>query len=179
MKKTKKIIFILIMLIIIGGIIFICIKNKDKKQTAIGEGLEYTPQEEISDTQMRQTSINLYYLNSSTKELKSETKSVDAKLLIENPYKKIVELLIEGPKSEGLTNVFPENAKILDAKIENNCVTLNFSEEISNFKDDVQKYNIINSILNSLSQLNEVNSVKILVNNKEDKNFNEEYKAIY
>ena len=48
-----------------------------------------------------------------------------------------------------------------------------------NFKDDVQKYNVINSILNSLTELNEVNSIKILVNNQTNENFEEEYSAIY
>ena len=78
-----------------------------------------------------------------------------------------------------LQNVFPENTKILGTSIENGCVTLNFSEEILNYKDDVQKYNIINSILNSLNQLNEVNSIKILVNNKTSEKFDEQYTAIH
>lgn len=179
MKNQKTLLIIICALIIIGIVVFMIINSKSNKENTIGEISEYTPQEEISDEQMRETMITLYFLNSETKELKSEGKLINATELIENPYKIIVELLIAGPNSTDLTNVFPENTRILDAKIEDHCVTLNFSEEIASFKDDVQKYNIINSILNSLTCLNEVDSIKILVNNQTNENFDEEYTAIY
>ncbi|MCI9063798.1 MAG: GerMN domain-containing protein [Clostridia bacterium] len=173
--KNKTIFFILI-IIIIGVLSFVFINYKRNKTKDIAE---YTPQEEISEDQMKETIVTLYFLNSETKELKSEGKLLCANELIENPYKKIVELLIAGPTNSNLQNVFPENTRILDTNLENNCITLNFSEELLNYKDDVQKYNIVNSILNSLTQLNEVNSIKILVNNKSAEKFDEEYSAIY
>ena len=175
-KKIKGIIIALVVIAILVGIIIFLFWGKDDEVAFVEE---YTPQEEISSQQMRETIVTLYFLNSETKELKSEGKLVDAAVLIQNPYKLIVGLLIEGPKSEKLQNVFPENTRILDASIEEGCVTLNFSEEILKFEDDVQKYNIINSILNSLTGLNEVNSMKILVNNEKVKEFDEEYTAIY
>ena len=88
----------------------------------------------------------------------------------------MVELLISGPKTDSLKNVFPDNVKILDTKLENNCIVLNFSEELASVSEDTQKYNIVNTILNTLSQLNEVNSIKILVSGETNDNFNEEYK---
>ena len=179
MKGSKKLIIIICSLIIIGIIVFIIINSSSKKNNILGEMSEYTPQQEISDEQMRETKVTLYFLNSDTKELKSEGKLINATELLKNPYKRIVELLVEGPNNSELKCVFPENTRVLDAKLEKNCVTLNFSEEIVKFEDDVQKYNIINSILNSLTELNEVDSIKILVNNKTDENFDEEYTAIY
>ena len=175
--KNQKLLLIICILIDVGGIILLLINSKNKNN--INELAEYIPQEEISDEQMRETKVTLYFLNSETKELKSEGRLINANELIQNPYKRIVELLIEGPDSSNLMNVFPENTRILDTKIESGLVTLNFSEELINYKDDVQKYNIINSILNSLTVLNEVDAIKILVNNKVDKNLDEEYKAIY
>ena len=179
MKNKKIILIIIAILIIVGVAIFMTCGTKNKEENTIGEISEYTPQEEISDEQMRETIVTLYFLDSETKELKTESKLISATELIENPYKKIVELLIAGPNSTELTSAFPENTRILDAKIENRCVTLNFSEELANFKDDVQKYNIINSILNSLTQLNEVDSIKLLVNNETIECFDETYSAIY
>ena len=178
--KNKKVFFIiLIILIIIGITTIIIIKQNGNKENTEEEIQEYTPQEEISDEQMRETIVTLYFLNSETKELKSEGRLINATELLQDPYKTIVQLLIEGPKNSELENVFPENTRLLETKIENNCVTLNFSEEILNYENDVQKYNIINSILNSLTQLNEVNSIKILINNETNEDFNEEYTAIY
>lgn len=179
MKGNKKLIIIICTLIIIGGVVFIIVNSTNKQENISGEMSEYTPQEEISDEQMRDTKLILYFLNKETKELKSESKLINATELLENPYKKIVELLIEGPNSTDLAKVFPENTRVLDAKIEKSCIILNFSEEIVKFEDDVQKYNIINSILNSLTELNEVDSIKILVNNQTNDAFDEEYTAIY
>ena len=127
----------------------------------------------------RETILTLYFLDPETNSLKSEGKLVDSNILLDNPYKLIVQSLIDGPKSETLKSVFPENTRILNATLTKNCVTLDFSEEILNYTDDTHKYNIINSILNSLTQLTEVNSIKFLVNGSQNDKFNEEYSAIY
>jgi len=179
MKIKNKLLLVIFTLIIIGGIIFMIINHKNTTMNLSSKITEYIPQEEISDVQMRETMISLYYLNTKTEELKSEGKLINATELIKNPYKTIVELLISGPTNPDLQNIFPKNTKILDAHIDKNCVTLNFSNELTNYKNDVQKYNIINSLLNTLSVLNEVNSIKIVINNKSVESFDEEYSAIY
>ena len=174
--KNKKILFLLLfVLIIIILLLFLIIK----KFVTIEENNlyeEYTPQEEISSNQMRKTVIKLYYLDEENS-IKSEGKYIDSTLLIQNPYKEIVSLLLEKPNSKDLKSPFPANTRILDAKIDGNCVLLNFSEELLNFVDDTQKYNIINCLLNTLSNLNEVNSIKININNENNEKFNEEYKT--
>ncbi|MBR0427864.1 MAG: GerMN domain-containing protein [Clostridia bacterium] len=172
----KRPVVIVIVLIIIGILAYFLINNISITKNS--EYMDYTPQEEISENQTRQTTINLYFLNPETNNLKSEGKSVNANELLKNPYKLIVDKLIEGPENSKLQKVFPENTRLIDANIQNNCVTLNFSEEFMNFKDDTQKYNIINSILDSLTQLNEVESIKILVNNETKDGLSQEYTTI-
>ncbi len=175
--KNKKIFFMLfLVLIIILIILFFVIKNFNS-QTTSDENMpisDYTPEEEISSKQLRETVVTLYFVDSNN-ELKSEGKLIDSLELVDNPYKKIVELLLAGPENESLFKVFPENTKILDANLNNNCIILNFSEELLNFENDNQKYNIINSILNTLTELNEVNSIQILVNNSLPTGFDSEY----
>ena len=177
----KKILIIILILLIIIFSIFFIIKN-NQKNASYNESskiAEYTPEEEISPEQLRETILTLYFLDSETQNLKSEGKLIDSNKLLDNPYKLIIQSLIEGPTSDNLENVFPENTRIIDTSFNNNCISLNFSEELLNFKDDTQKYNIINSILNSLTQLIEVNSIKILINGNTNDKFNEEYFAIY
>ena len=177
MKNKKIFILLICVLIIILLALYFITKNFNNKQSTDENNTfsEYTPEEEISSEQLRETTVTLYFPNSNNTELKNEGKLIDSATLLQNPYKTLVELLIEGPKSQNLNKVFPENTQILDATLENNCVVLNFSEDLINFNDDTQKYNIINSLLNTLSNLNEVNSIKILVNNNANENFNEEY----
>lgn len=176
--KKKKLILILLILIIIGAIIYFISSNITISKNTDENYSNYTPQEEISDQQLRETTITLYYLSKETNTLKSEGKLIDSNELIKNPYKIIVQKLIEGPDSEKLQSIFPENTRLIDASITNNCVILNFSEELLNYNDDTQKYNIINSILNSLTQLNEVNSIKILINNEPSEELDQEYSVI-
>ena len=175
----KKII-IFILIIIIGSITFFIIKNRQNNaETNLNNLTDYTPEEEITTEQLRETILTLYFLEPQTQKLKSEGKIIDSSSLLENPYKYIVQCLIDGPTSTNLENVFPENTRIINTSFNNNCVTLNFSDEILNYKDDNQKYNIINSILNSLMPLTEVNSIKIQINGENSDKFSEEYSAIY
>ena len=175
--KNKKIFCLLILvLIIIVVSLFFIIKNftKNNSNKEQNQYLDYTPEEEISNKQMRETNITLYLIDNENK-IQTEKRLIDSAELLQDPYQKLISLLISGPESENLSNVFPENTKILDTKLENNCAILNFSEEIQNYNDDTQKYNIINTILNTLTQLNEVNSIKILINNETVDKFNDEY----
>lgn len=177
--KNKKIIIIfsiLLIILVVGGYFLINYlrKNKTKEQQIVEE---YTPQEEISEEQSRQTIVSLYFPNKETKELEPEARLVDIKEILENPYEKIVNLLIEGPKDEGKERIIPENTKLLSTQLEGDCLTLTFSSDFLNYDktDEKAKENLINSIVNTLTQLNEVNSIKILIDGTENEEFNEVY----
>lgn len=172
--KNKKFLFLLIfVLAIIVVLLFYIVKNFNSTDKSITQ--EITPEEEISENQLRETVVTLYFLDKGSNTLKSEGKLIDSASLIQNPYKELVNLLIQGPKSQNLSTVFPENTQILDAYIKNNCVTLDFSEELLNFETEDQKYNIVNSILNTLAQLNEVNSIEFLINNEKNDAFSDTF----
>ena len=174
MKNKNLFPVILLVIIVLIAIISIITTNTQKEQN-VSEINDYTPEEEINSKQLRETIVTLYFLDNTSNSLKSEGKLVDSSELLENPYKTIVQYLIEGPKSDLLTSVFPENIKVLNATLDKNCVTINFSEEMLDVKDEAQKYNIINSIINSLSQLTEVSSIKIQVNGETIDGLDEEY----
>ena len=173
--NKKKLIIIILVLLFLGGVIFFLINNISITTNNNNNLIDYTPQEEISDKQMRQTSITLYYLDKQTNQMKSQIKNIDSNELLKNPYITIVKKLLEGPTLENLISPIPEGTKLIDANLQGNTIILNFSEEILNFQNDVEKYNIINSLLNSLAQLNEVNAIKILVNNEINSNISQEY----
>ena len=157
MKNKKTFILLILVLVIILFALYIIIKNFNNETHNSEENnlySDYTPEEEISSTQMRETIVTLFFVDTTTNNLKSEGRLIDSANLLQNPYKQLVELLLKGPETTSLSKVFPENTQILDATFESNCVTLNFSSELLNYTDDTQKYNIINSILNTLNQLN-------------------------
>lgn len=172
-KNRKKIIAIItsILIILIG--IFIYNNISIEKQN--DEYQDYTPQEEISEEQMRQTKVILYFANSETGELESETKIVDANLLINEPYKEIMNWLIKGPQSSNLKKLIPDGTAMHDIKVEKSCAIINLSSEFLNYETEENKLKIINSIVNSLTNLKEIESVKFLINGEENEKFSEIY----
>lgn len=171
--KNKRIIavIVLILIIVLGFIIYknVSIKNQED------EYQDYIPEEEISDEQMRQTKIILYFVNNETGELETEIKVVDANTLIKNPEKQIMELLIKGPQSSNLKKLIPDGTILHDIKIENSCAIINVSNEFLNYQNEEEKIKIINSIVNTLTNLKEIESVKFLINGEENEKLNETY----
>lgn len=170
----KRIIGAIITLVIVGIGVFCIFRNIEIKKIE-NEYQDYIPQEEISDEQSRQTKVLLYFENIENGQLEIETKIIDANLLIENPEKKLIEYLIKGPQNDKLKKLIPDGTILNDVKIENGCAIINFSNEFLNYENEENKLKIINSIVNTLTNLKEINSIKILINGKENENLLDEY----
>lgn len=173
MKKRKRVVAIIIFILIIIGIFFI-FKNIEIKKIE-DEYQDYTPQEEISEEQESQTKISLYFENIETGELEAETQLINAKNLLNEPYKEMVNLLIKGPQSSNLKELIPDGTILNDIKIENGCAILNLSNEFLNFENEEKKFKIINSIVNTLTNLKEINSVSFLINGEKNEKLSEIY----
>ncbi len=176
--KSKKIIIIfasLLIIIVVGGCFIIKYFKDKKEENTIGE--EYTPQEEISEDQLRQTIVSLYFQSKETGNLIPEARLVDIKEIINDPCDKLVELLIEGPKSDKQETVIPQNTKLNKSYMDDDCVVLDFTSDFLNYDKNKEnaKENLINSLVNTLTQLTEVNKVKILIDGNENEEFNEIY----
>lgn len=174
-KKIGLIFFIAFIIILIGGYFAIqFVRNKEEKET-IAE--EYIPQEEIAEEQVRQTIVSLYFPSKDTDELNPEARLIDIKEIINNPYEKLITLLIEGPKNDKNRKIIPVNTKLNKSYLEADCVVLDFSAEFLNYskENDKEKSNMINSIVNTLTELREINQVKILIDGNENSEFNEIY----
>lgn len=167
--KKKIIILIIILLIIgilVGGYFFIKNNNNEKSN-------EIIPEEEISEEQMRQTIVSLYFYNNDTKELVSEGRLIDVKNLLENPYQKLMELLIQGPENQSLSKTIPEGTKINKVELKGDILYLDLSSEfIENHEGGEEKESAtIYSIVNTMTNLTEVNSIKILIDGNQDMAF--------
>ena len=148
----KRIIGAIITLLIVGIGVFFIFRNIEIKKIE-NEYQDYIPQEEISDEQSRQTKVLLYFENIENGQLEIETKIIDANLLIENPEKKLIEYLIKGPQNDKLKKLIPDGTILNDVKIENGCAIINFSNEFLNYENEENKLKIINSIVNTLTNL--------------------------
>ena len=106
-------------------------------------------------------------------ELKPETRKIDSKLLINYPYEILINLLIEGPKNEKLLKLIPENTKLLGTQIKNNILYINLSKEFIDEQNlgKQQEELIVKSIVNTVTELTEINKIAILIEGEEAKAF--------
>lgn len=168
---NKKIILIIIILVILIGVgvwyFFFFSKNNEQQVN------EIIPEEEISEEQMRQTIVSLYFYNESAKSLASEGRLIDAKELVEDPYRKLMELLIEGPQNTSLSKTIPDGTRVNKAELKGETLYLDLSKEfIENHQGGEEQESItIYSIVNTMTNLTEVNAVKILIDGKENQAF--------
>lgn len=176
MKHFKVILFFVIIFLIIAVGGYLTINHLNSKKEIMVE--EYIPEEEINDEQNRQTIVTLYFIDAQTNEIIPEARSIDVANLIKTPYDKIINLLIEGPKSEKLKSIIPEGTILLGTSISSDCVTINFSKEFLNHNDEDSKTKAINTIVKSLTELTEVNSVKIMIEGKENDSLKDTYVRI-
>lgn len=167
------VLFLILIVVILGLVIYISNKNKVENNEIIEE---YTPEEEISDEQLRNTIISLYFINKESGEINPEARTININDLIDNPYKYLLEQLIEGPKNEKLEKAIPENTVLNNVELKGDILYIDLSHDfIDNAKEGKENENkILETIVKTVTELNEVNSVKILIDGEENKCFKDE-----
>lgn len=173
MKNKKLVMYvsiILIMTILIGVGYFIYSNIKNRNGEIISE---YIPQEEITEKQLRKTVVTLYFLDSEKYKLVPEARQIDSKELVKDPYKMLINLLIEGPKNERLIKLIPEETKLISTEIKDNVLFINFSKEFIKEQNlgKEQEELILKSIVNTVTELTEINKVAFLIEGEKNKGF--------
>jgi len=87
-------------------------------------------------------------------------------------YKSVLEELIKGPQSEELSPTLPSNVKVNSVEISDSTATVDFSKEIiTNFEEiphsSTTEVLAISSIVDTLTEFEEIKKVKITIEGKE------------
>lgn len=169
MNRIMKILIVLICILIVIGVTWLYINKNHKKN----EITEYQPEEEISKQQERETLISLYFKNKATNEIEPEARLIDVKELVKQPYDTLIKLLIAGPKNSNLEKLIPEGTKVNSIKLQNDTLIIDFSKEfIENHKEGKEaEEQTIDSIVKTMTELTEVNFIKIIIDGEENKAF--------
>ncbi len=126
--------------------------------------------------------ISLYFATEDSAKLKLEVRYVDmkeAKKSVNNLAGLIVKELIAGPKDSGLKATIPEGTQLLgNVAIDAKVATVNLSKEFVDKHPggEAAARLTIYSIVNSLTEINEIERVKFLVNGKSTEDFKGAYK---
>ena len=168
--NKKVIIIIAIVIILIGVGVWYFLFYNNQGQTEVNEII---PEEEISEEQMRQTIVSLYFYNENTKSLVPEGRLIDVKELVDKPYDKLIELLMQGPNNTELSKTIPEGTKVNKIERKGDTLYIDLSKEfVENHEGGEEKEKAtIYSIVNTMTNLTEVNSIKILIDGEENKAF--------
>ena len=175
MKNKKLLLYLaiaLILILIILSLIFI-FKPNNFNENIPNEITEYTPAQELSDDEIRKTIISLYFKNIETNSLIVEAKCIDAKELYKEPYSCLINLLIAGPENEKLESAIPEGTKVNSCALKGNILYIDLSKEfIDNAPSGIEAESmVVYSIVNTLTELNEVSGIKFLINGEENLQF--------
>lgn len=118
----------------------------------------------------QKNTLILYFADKEGKKLKEVERTVlnDNSMAME---KLVMKLLIEGPPDDETRAVLPETVSILDISVRSGTCYVNFDSTFINDTMDLNPEIIIYAIVNSLSELTDVNQVQIMVNGTSDVKF--------
>ena len=85
MKRVM--ILVIIMITMIAVFTYLVVVNSEPEE------MELVPEEEISETDLRNTIITLYFENDENGEMQTEARLIDSKDLLNDPYSYLVNLL--------------------------------------------------------------------------------------
>lgn len=123
--------------------------------------------------------LHLYFVGDDGKSLKMEVRYIpltEAKKSVQNLSGSIMRELIQGPSQDaGLKKSLPEGTKLLNSPtFKDGCVTVNLSKEFvekMQLKDPNAEKMSIFSIVNSLTEVKEIERVKFLVEGSVKKDY--------
>lgn len=162
MLNRKRIILIILGVIILVALVLVIkqfiVVNPEEE---ISE--EYIPQQEISDEDLRKTIVTLYFKDKERGSLVQEGRLIDAKLLLENPYETLIQMLILGPEATSYQKLIPEGTMLNKTELKGDILEIDFTKDFLNTDNKEQQDLIIESIRKTVTSLNEVNDIVILV----------------
>ena len=154
MKNSKLLVVLIIVIILLLAWLHF---SKDEENNISNNSQE----EQYSGDE---TQILLYFLDSEKVKLVEEYRYVSMESIKENMLKTILEELIKGPTATDLIAVIPTSTKINSIIQEGNKVIVDFSKEFNDGSGDSnEELQKIYSVVNSLTEVKEIEEVEIRV----------------
>ncbi|MFZ5643841.1 MAG: GerMN domain-containing protein [Bacillota bacterium] len=152
-RIIKRLVTTLIIILLTAGAVVGCV-GKEKQQPGGDKA------ETVTET------VKLYYGDSNNEKFVTEERKVTC-LKGEDRYRAVIEELLKGPADKGhRANISPE-AKVLGTTREGDSLVVNFNSAFNRFSGSVAEIIAVGSVVNTVTQFEEIKKVKILVEGKE------------
>lgn len=117
--------------------------------------------------QTQKENIKLYYAVKGNTGLGIENRDIEYRDAADK-YEKTLKELLKGPSdTEKYEKSINENVKILSIKVEDENMTIDFSEEFGTFSGSLHEAAVVSSVVDTMIQFDEIKKVKILVKGEE------------
>jgi len=132
---------------------------------------ETTEETTTEETQEKPAEITIliYFSDDQAEYMKGEYRTISN----DDPVKNAVNELLKGPNSANLVALIPEGTKLLNAEVKNDIAYVDFSSDIlkgASGGSILQRF-IIYTIVNTVTEIDEVDAVQILIDGKNVKTF--------
>ncbi|SER71228.1 GerMN domain-containing protein [Lachnobacterium bovis] len=154
--------------------------NGDELLDLSGEVIGYMDEESFVDNPGEQINsimteqITLYFANKNGNRLEKETRVVHYSSNI-SKEKLIMEQLLKGPDKKGALSTIPKGTQLINISISDGVCYVNLDETFKNQNYEITEPVVIYSIVNSLSQIDEVSKVQISINGDTSGNYRYSY----
>ena len=118
------------------------------------------PGEEIQNIQ--ETEITLYFASEDGKSLVKEVQEVYYSSNV-STEKLVLEHLMEGPQSDDALGTIPEGTQLINVSVMDGICLVNFDEGFLNYDFDISEEVVIYSIVDSLAELDTIDTVQISI----------------
>lgn len=167
----KKIFFIIILISLICLMVFLAFNFSTGDVQNMENYVEIQPEEEVAQDQDFDTKIKVFYVDDTSGLIVSESRNVDARKLIDNPYMFVCKELLKAPETENLKMVIPEGTIFNSTNLKGNCLNIDCNEQFLN----AQNTDALYCIVNSMCEFTEVESVKFTINGEEKQQFKDAF----
>ena len=118
--------------------------------------------------------ISLYFANEDGNKLVKENRVVHYSSNI-SKEKLIMQQLLKGPEKKGLLATIPKGTQLINVSVSDGVCYVNLDETFKNQNYEITEPVVIYSIVNSLSQVDEVSKVQISINGDTSGNYRYNY----
>ncbi|MEG6523272.1 GerMN domain-containing protein [Desulfotomaculum sp. 1211_IL3151] len=149
MKRIAFFLMIILSLIFAG-----CVDNTKEQQPQKQTGTQ------SQDPAKGKVKITLYFANENADALVPVEREID------KPNDMVIALVNELNKPEKYAAVLPQGTELIDYKAEGDTLILNFNQAFVNLQGSTGELITVNSLVNTLTELPQYKSVKLLVEQK-------------
>jgi germination protein M len=125
-----------------------------------------SPRQTTPQADLITETVQLYYGDANNEKMVTEERDVSYRSG-EDKYTAVLEELLKGPENEDYTANIPADSKVFGTIKQRNDLIVNFSGEFNNFAGSMAEIIGLGSVVNTMTQFEEIERVKILVEGNE------------